>query len=390
LNGKGGRSYPNPPEAGRQPEAAIRMQTGTASIVEPFDEVQLARWTEAALSNSGYVELQPASPDSLPSIEHVIYIVKETRSYDEVLGDMKEGAGNAAMARFGEEVTPNHHKLAREFALLDNFYVNGDSLADGLNWSTAAIAPDYAQKLGPSSLAGRRKAFDFEEGDPASIPPANYLWTNAVTAGISMRNFGHAAENRPNTPRGGEQIASVRDPVLAKVTNRFYRAPGAGYPDVERAKAFLNELAEYEKTGEMPRLILIRLGNTDPGVSSSPSLMADNDHAFGMIVEGISKSRFWQSCAIFAVEAGAHDGPDHVDSHRAPAFVISPYVKRRVVNSSMYNTASVLRTIELLLDLRPMTHFDGGAHVMTAVFQRQPDLAPYAAEKPRISLEQKR
>ena len=298
----------------------------------------------------------------------MIYIVKENRTYDQVLGDMKEGNGDASLVLFGENVTPNLHKLARQFVLLDNFYVNSDVSADGHNWSTAAIAPDYVQKLWPNSYAGRRKTYDYEEGDPASVPPAGYLWTNAAgRRRIAPQLRLHGGQQSPGARPAQEQIASVRDPVLAKVTNRMYRGFDLAYPDVERAKVFLADLAEFEKSGEMPRLTVMRLGNdhtsgTAGRAKIAPlSCAADNDYALGMIVEGVSKSRFWTSTAIFVLEDDAQNGPDHVDSHRSPAFVISPFVKHRVVDGSMYNTTSMLRTIEFLLGLRPMTHFDAGS-----------------------------
>jgi DNA-binding beta-propeller fold protein YncE len=186
-------------------------------------------------------------------------------------------------------------------------------------------------------------------------------------------------------------VASVRDPVLPKVTNRSYRGFDLMYPDVERAKVFVSELAEYEKTGNMPRLIVMRLGNDHtygaaPGRPAPLSLAADNDYALGTIVEAVSRSRFWTSTAIFVLEDDAQNSADHVDSHRSPAFVISSWVKRHAVDGTMYNTTSVLRTMEFLLGLHPMTHFDAGARPMTTVFQKTPDPAPYAAEKPRVSL----
>jgi DNA-binding beta-propeller fold protein YncE len=406
LNGKGLRSYPNPdgPTPARRTEPlhagvtaeqyVARIQTGTASWIDPFTPAQLDAWTAAVLSNSPYNDSKLEQPSPLPAIQHVIYIVKENRTYDQVLGDMKEGNGDASLVLFGENVTPNQHKLARQFALFDNFYVNSDVSAQGHNWSTAAIAPDYVEKLWPNSYAGRRKTYDYEEGDPASIPPAGYLWTNAASAGVSIRNYGYMVDNKANAAPGAEQVASVRDPVLAKVTNRMYRGFDLAYPDVERAKVFLADLAQYEKSGDMPSLMVMRLGNdhtygTQAGQTAPLSCAADNDYALGLIVEGISKSRFWTSAAIFVVEDDAQNGPDHVDSHRSPAFVISPFVKHRVVDGSMYNTTSVLRTMEFLLGLRPMTHFDAGARPMTAAFQSTPDAAPYAAEKPRISLTQK-
>jgi hypothetical protein len=198
--------------------------------------------------------------------------------------------------------------------------------------------------------------------------------------------------NRPNAARGTGQITGVRDPVLAKVTNPMYRGFDLAYPDVERARVFLAELAEYEKTGGMPRLIVLRLGNdhtsgTAAGQIAPLSAVADNDYALGMIVEGLSKSRFWNETAIFVLQDDAQNGADHVDSHRSPAFVISPYAKRRVVDSTMYNTTSMLRTMELLLGLRPMTQFDAASRPMAATFQAKPDPTPFTAEKPRISLE---
>jgi len=407
LNGKGLRSYPNPngPSPVKRRERshlgpAVHdeyvgwMQTGTASWIEPFTAQQLETWTKTARGNSPFRETQLDELSPLPPIKHVIYIVKENRSYDQVLGDMKEGNGDPSLELFNENVTPNLHKLAREFVLLDNFYVNADVSADGHNWSTAAISPDFVNKLWPNEYASRGKNYRFEEQDPASLPPAGYIWTNAAQAGLSIRNFGYMVDNNKGAPPGAEQIAGVRDPVLAKVTNRFFRGFDLEFPDVERAKIFLAELAEYEKSGDMPRLIVMRLGNdhtsgTSPGKIAPLSAAADNDSAVGMIAEAVSKSRFWTSTAIFVLEDDAQNGPDHVDSHRSPAFVISSYVRRHTVDGTMYNTTSMLRTMEFLLGLRPMTHYDAGARPMTAVFQQTPDAAGYTAEKPRISLTEK-
>lgn len=397
LNGKGVRSYPNP--TGPSPVNpqnrtgyVARLQTGTASWIEPFSDDQLARWTHTVLADSPYNDAKLDQTNPLPPIEHIIYILKENRTYDQVLGDLKEGNGDPTLVLFGENSSPNHHKLAREFVLLDNFYVNADVSADGHHWSTAAIANDYVVKLWPNQYAQRRQLYDFEGQEPTAQPPAGYLWTNAAAAGVSLRNFGYWVENKRNAPAGAEQVARVLDPVLARFTNRFYRSFDTDYPDVERARVFLRELSDDEKSGSMPRLILVRLGNdhtsgTTPGKIAPLAAMADNDYALGLIVEAVSHSRFWATTAVFVVEDDAQNGPDHVDSHRSPAFVISPYVKRHRVDGTMYNTASVLRTIELLLGLRPMTHFDAGARPMTSVFESTPDLASYLVEKPRIPLD---
>ena len=378
LNGKGVRSYPRP--KGAVPPG--QQQTGSASWIPAFTSEQLQQWTRQALANSAYHDgLLDQSPP-LPTAAHVVYIVQESSSYDQILGDLKGGNGDSSLAAFGESVTPNQHKLAAEFALFDNFYANGDDDWDGHNWATAAIASDYVEKLWPSQAAGRLKTDGSEDQDPASLPPAGYLWTNAVTAGITMRNFGYMATNVSPAPEAGKpQVASVRDPVLAKVTNMNFRGFDPQYADTARAKAFLDELATYEKDAAMPRLVVIRLGSE----YTTAGAAADNDHALGMIVEGITKSRFWSSTAIFVVRAGARNGADHVDSHRSTAFVISPFVRRHSVDSKMYNTTSALRTIELFLGLRPMTHFDAGATPMAAVFQTQADTTPFTAEKPRVA-----
>ncbi len=418
LNGRGLRSYPNPqgPNPTRRPapvhqgnvavEYVGLLQRGSALFLDlPLDD-QLFAYSRTVRENSPYRDALlddartgpgnpvPARPGDPSPIRHVLYIVKENRTYDQVLGGMKEGNGDPSLVLFGENVTPNHHKLAREFGLLDNFYANADVSADGHNWSTAAIAPDYVQRMWQNSYGGRRKKYDYEGGEPAALPPAGYLWSNALAAGLTVRNYGYWVENIQPAPPSGEQIRRVRDPVLRPVTNFQFRGFDMDYPDVERAKVFLRDLADFEKRGDMPRLLLLRLGNDhtsgmSAGKISPRSAMADNDYALGMIVEAVSRSRFWPQTAIFVVQDDAQNGPDHVDSHRAPAFVISPYVKRRAVHRTLYNTTSVLRTMELILGLRPMTVFDAGARPMSACFTSQPDLTPYTAEKPRYALDER-
>ncbi|HET8550537.1 MAG TPA: bifunctional YncE family protein/alkaline phosphatase family protein [Bryobacteraceae bacterium] len=419
LNGRGQRSLPNRygPVPTRRPaplhegapavEYVGRIQTGTASLIEAFDDEQLEKYSQIVIRNSPYRDELldrvpipegnpiPSRPGDASPIRHVIYIVKENRTYDQVLGDLGRGNGDPSLTLFGEQITPNHHKLAREFVLLDNFYVNADVSADGHNWSTAAIANDYVQKLWPNSYARRRRLYDYEGSDPATLPPAGYIWTNAHQAGLWMRNFGWWVTNGPRVATGERQIRAVRDPVLTKYTNPNYRAFDMDYPDVERVKIFLQDLAEWEKAGDMPRWVFARLGNDhtfglQPGKLSPVALVADNDYALGLLVEGVSKSRFWAQTAIFVLEDDAQNGPDHVDSHRSPAFVLSPYTRRGgLVDSTMYNTVSMLRTMELILGLRPLTHFDAGAKTMHGVFSKKPDARAYIAEKPRVSLEER-
>jgi DNA-binding beta-propeller fold protein YncE len=420
VSGRGLRSYPNPKGPNPSKKAAPRhegiiaeeyvgkLQAGTVAFLPDPSGEQLDAYSKTVLVNSPYNDSKldsagippggpiPSKPGDPSPIEHVIYIVKENRTYDQVLGDMKEGNGDASLVLFGERITPNHHKLAREFVLLDNFYVNSDVSADGHNWSTSAIASDYVQKMWPNSYAGRRRGgYDYEGQEPTASAGAGYLWTNAAARQISMRNYGYFVNNiAPAAGEGGVQITGVRDPILSRVTSPQYRSFDLDYPDVDRVKVVLKELAEYEKSGKLPSLIFMRLGNdhtsgTAAGKIAPLSAAADNDYALGMLVEAVSRSRFWSSTAIFVLEDDAQNGPDHVDSHRSPAFLISPYVKHGFVDGSMYNTTSMLRTMELILGLNPMTHFDAGARPMNAAFQATPVATPYTAEKPHIPLDQR-
>jgi len=417
FNSRGAASYanpggPNPTHRAARTHLGMRsdqyvaqMQTGSASVIDPFDEGRLAQYTRTVLENSAFRESKleqahgelpghpvPRAPGETSPIEHVIYIVKENRTYDQVLGDLGKGNGDPRLTLFGEEVTPNHHKLAREFVLLDNFYVNSDVSADGHNWSTAAIAPDYVQKMWPNSYAGRRKHYDYEGGEAAALPPSGRIWHQAMAAGLPMRNYGYWAVNKPQAGADGVQIASLRDPELRPVTNMQYRAYDLEYRDIDRVRVFLADVAQWESTGTMPRFMTVRLGNDHTyglasGKLTPKAMVADNDYALGMLVEGVSRSKYWPKTAIFVLEDDAQNGPDHVDSHRSPAFVISPYVKRGTVDSTLYNTTSMLRTMELILGLNPMTHFDAGATPMTRLFGMAADTKPYSAEKPRIPLD---
>lgn len=418
LNGRGLGSKANPKGPGPFRSPALvhegsgvvqyvgMIQTGTASVIPSFDGDQLDRWTKTVAANSPYrdelltdAKVGPNSPipnrpgDPSP-IQHVIYIVKENRTYDQVFGDLGRGNGDASLTLFTADTTPNQRKLANEFVLFDNFYVNSDVSADGHNWATAAIAPDYTVKIWPNSYAGRRKHYDYEGGEPANNPPAGYIWTNVLAAGLSMRNYGYFCNNKKAGDPDGTQVESVRDPALRAITNMKYRAFDLDYPDVDRARVFLADLAEFEKSGDMPRFMVMRLGNdhtsgTSPGKIAPLSAMADNDWALGQIVEGVSKSKFWATTAIFVVEDDAQNGPDHVDSHRSPVFVISPFMRRGAIDSTMYNQTAVLRTMELILGVRPMTQFDAASRPMWAAFQSTPDTRAYTALKPAHRLDER-
>ncbi|MBI3209099.1 MAG: bifunctional YncE family protein/alkaline phosphatase family protein [Candidatus Solibacter usitatus] len=412
LNGRGGGSLANP--RGPRPDKQVAkshegirsdqyvgsIQKGTISWIDQISPEQLEAYTKTVFANSPYRDelLEDARvPDGNPvrnpsPIEHVVYIVKENRTYDQVFGGLEKGNGDKSLLLFEESSAPNHYKLAREFVLFDNFYVNADVSADGHSWTLAAIASDYVQRMWPNSYGARRKHYDYEGQEPAAAPPAGYIWTQVLAAGLSMRNYGYFVNLKKLPVADGVHVEGVRDPQLAAVTNRRFRAFDMDYTDIDRAKVFLEDLAQFEKEGRMPRFLIMRVGNdhtsgTAAGKIAPLAAMADNDAALGMIVEGLSKSRFWSKTAIFVLEDDAQNGADHVDSHRSPAFIISPYTRRAMVDSSFYTTAGMLRTMELILGLRPMTMFDAAAKPMFAAFSSKPDSRPYAAEKPRIALD---
>jgi DNA-binding beta-propeller fold protein YncE len=337
---------------------ASSASAGTVQFVPLPGDQQMETYTEEVRANSPYRDEMlddsgiPANSPIRPNgpIKHVIYVIGENNTYDRA-------------------TSPNLQKLAGDFVLLDNFYANGDARADGHNWATAAIAPDYTQRLSPNQFAGRRQKYDFEGGEPANSPPAGYLWTNAAQAGISMRNYGEGAVWLAPVA-GKEPVRTVNDPVLAKVTDMNYPPVDSNYPDVDRAKEFIADFGQFQQSGSLPQLLIVRMGAD----------RADSDQAIGMLVEAVSKSRFWNETAIFVIDDAARSGPDRLNSHRAPAWVVSPWVKRRTVDSNMYNQTSVLRTIEIILGLHPMTTYDAGARPMFSVFNNAASPEPYTPD----------
>jgi DNA-binding beta-propeller fold protein YncE len=371
----------------------VTAQTGTLSVIDPLTDESLDKYTETAMSLTPYrdAQLDAASagdsvivsrPERPSPIQHVIYIIKENRTYDQVFGKLGKGNGDPSLTLFDESAAPNHYKLAREFVLFDNFYVNGDESADGHNWAMAGIAPDYTQRMWPNQYAHRSSYYAFEGGEPANAPPAGYIWSNAIAAGLSVRDYGEFVENKKQAGPDGIQVARVTDPSLQEIVNMRYRGFDPDYPDVERAKVFLDDVKQFESSGQMPQLMIVRLGND--GIDRT---FTDNDSALGMIVQGVSSSRFWGSTAIFVTEDGAGNGMDHVDAHRSIVLAISPFTHRGAIDSSMYNQVSVLRSVELILGLRPMTQFDAAARPLTAAFTGASNAVPYAAEKRRAAAE---
>ncbi len=322
-------------------------------------------------------------------IRYVIYVIKENRTYDQVFGDMPQGNGEPNLCLFPEAITPNHHALVREFVLLDNFYVDSEVSADGHEWSMGAYATDFVERIWPLGYRGDRRVPYPAEGAVlhAAKPSGGYIWDKAAEKGVSYRSYGEFVANGPTASLPG------MTPVKALMAHfdPFYRSFDMDYPDVKRGDRFLQELAGFEKAGEMPRLVILRLPNdhtsgTSPGKWTVTACVGDNDLALGRLIEGLSRSRFWRQMAVFVVEDDAQNGSDHVDAHRTVALAISPYIKRHSVDSTLYSTSSMLRTMELVLGLEPMSQFDAAARPMFASFTNQPDFTPYVHLPARVDI----
>ncbi len=320
--------------------------------------------------------------------------MKENRTYDQVFGDIPEGNGDKDLCIFPESVTPNHHALAREFVLLDNFYVDSEVSADGHEWSMAAYATDFVEKTWRLNYrSGNEDVIKYpSEGRFAmAYPSSGYIWDRCNAAGVSYRSYGEFVHNEG---RQEGQPAYTKVKNLEGCYDPLYRGWDLDYPDRKRADRFIEELQGYEKTGDLPRFIVLRLPNDHTaglkaGKPSPTAMVADNDLALGRIVEAISRGKFWKETVIFVVEDDAQNGPDHVDAHRTVALAISPYAKRHYVDASFYSTSSMLRTMELILGLEPMTQFDAAALPMYASFWAAPDFTPYKHRPAQVDVTEK-
>lgn len=424
-----GLGFGRPRKGSSVPEFNSHQYHGSVSLVPMPDDAQLPRLTAQVEHNLrrpsiDYAMLpprphQPARviPERIgePSrIEHVVYVIKENRTYDQVLGDMKEGNGDAELCIFPEQITPNQHALARQFVLLDNTYCAGILSADGHQWTTSAFASDYLEK----SFAGWPRSYPDgmgeDEADALSYSPAGFLWDHAKARGLSMRNYGEFCgpmvrwrdPSRKGEPDYAACFRAWRDKVddvvfacEASVASLIADSPAdyvgwnMSVPDQFRADFILRELAEYERKGELPRLIFICLpqdhtSGTSKNCPTPAVCVADNDLAFGRIVEAFSHSKFWPKMAIFGIEDDPQAGWDHVSGYRTTCYVASPFARRGITVSTQYNTTSVLRTMEQMLGIRPMNLFDASADPMFDCFQEEADLTPFVALPANMPLDQ--
>jgi Phosphoesterase family len=413
LSGKGLRSEANP----RGPEEPFyigQLLHGSLTVLPVPDAATLATYTKTVYQLTPYTDATRLAPARAPehssiprkvgepsTIKHVFYVIRENRTYDQVLGDVAAGNGDRNLCLFGEEVTPNAHAIAREFALFDNFYVNAEVSADGHAFSTGAYANDFIEKTWPMVYAQRGGRYMTDSGTPqrnaygsVAAPPTGYLWDAARRKGASVRSYGEFA-NRAKDAEGketGPAMAAV--PGLEGQVAPDYPTWDLSIPDGRRIDAWLTEFRRFEKDGNLPALSILHLGNdhtsgTRSGAATPRAMVAENDHALGRFVEAISKSRFWKESAIFVVEDDAQDGPDHVDAHRSVLLVASPYVRKGAVDRTLYTTCGVLRTMELILGLPPLSQCDAAATPLYAAFQSTPLPRTFAALPPRTPVDEK-
>lgn len=400
TNGKGLSSFANPagPNPAAKKQVVLRhagdstrpakvqyiagLFHGTLSIINEPSSAQLSIYSQAVYKNTPYskekelnAEGEPGNPvpmkvgDKSP-IKYVFYIIKENRTYDQVLSDVEGGNGDTRLLLFGKRITPNQHKLVKDYVLLDNFYVDAEVSADGHNWSMGAYANDYLEKTWPSSYGGRGGTFGGEGERKIANNRDGFIWDHCKRHNVSFRSYGEFVSRgvptldvlKGYTAKYTSYDLSVRD------TTRFYQWQ-KDFDSLIAAKA-------------LPQLSTLRFGNdhTEGMRAEKPTPfahVADNDLAVGMFIDHLSKSAVWKESVVFILEDDAQNGPDHVDAHRSTAYVVGPYVKRNFVDHTMYSTSGMLRTIELILGMPPMTQYDAAATPMWRCFTNKPDFTPF-------------
>lgn len=394
LNGKGERSFPN-----SQHQYIGTLLKGTLSFFKFPDAKQLSAYTRKVYANTPYrpSESKEASFEAgnpIPNkvggespIKYVFYFIKENRTYDQVFGDVAEGNGDSSLVLFGEKVTPNIHRIAKDFVLLDNLYCDAEVSADGHNWSTAAYATDYVEKSWPNNYGGRGAPYEFEGGQPAATPESGYIWDLCGRHGVTFRDYGEFVESDEGD--SGKNVPSEK--ALLSNYDSAYHSWDLDYSDVKRFQEWEKDFAKFVNSDEVPHFNIIRLPNdhtagTHKGDLTPQAMVAQNDYALGMFVDKISHSKIWSQSAIFVIEDDAQNGADHIDAHRTEALVISPYVKHHFVDHTLYTTSSMLRTMELILGLPPMSQYDAAAEPMFNSFTMNLDTASYDSVQPQIDI----
>jgi YVTN family beta-propeller protein len=404
VSAKGRGSAPNPhrPQPNEKfpndsSDYTLGQLNGTIlSFAAALPRAELAKLSaRVAKANGWHVEERRPGLSAYPPFKHVIYVIKENRTYDQVLGDVKEGDGDPSLQFFGADAAPNHRGLAARFGLFDRFFVNAETSAQGHNWSTAAYTSDYVEKVVPAQYGKRGRTYDYEgsnrdtlvdDDDDVASPSTGYLWDLAVRKGISLRNYGEFVAQDKRWYHGARR-------ALVDTTAHDYPGFDLTIPDQRRADLWIHDLDDFVKRGAMPALQIVRLPNdhtagTAPDMPTPRAFMADNDLALGRIVEALSSSPFWRDTAVFVVEDDAQSGPDHVDSHRSILYVISAYNGPGTIHRWV-NTTDVLATMEEILGLGSLSQFDHFGRPLRGIFAAQPDLTPYKALQPAVDLKEK-
>ena len=405
-----GPGHPNPesstPTAPDQYSGS--MMAGTLSTVEAPDGDRLGSYTSQVRANNAPERaggaVVPTRPGGPTPIKHVIYVVKENRTFDQEMGSLGKGNGDPSLNLFGDESAPNARALARRFTTIDNFYADAEVSAQGWNWVASANSNPFAEQTWPVNYSGRKAPYPSENASPeiaSQKPDDSYIWQRLAKAGIPFRNYGFYVN------LDGPTVHSD-DPVLQAHTDTAYRGFDLTCPDSSgtfapmgpacgttgRIDEWIKEYRGYETSRTLPKVQFVRLPNdhtagTKPGAPTPKAYVADNDYALGRLVDTVSHSKDWASTAIFVTEDDAQNGPDHVDAHRTLATVISPYTQTGKVDSTFYNTASMVRTIGLIAGVGPLTQFDAYSTPMSASFTTRPDARPYDVIRPSYPMTSK-
>jgi len=413
TNGKGFSSFPNPngPNPIAKKEKVIYQQGDTAKIkdieyigglfkgtLSRFSEPdikQLSVYSQAVYKNTPYNKERetltsgidgnpiPYKLGDVSPIKHIFYIIKENRTYDQVLGDLEGGNGDTSLVLFGRKITPNQHALAEQFVLLDNFYVDGEVSADGHNWSTGAYATDFLEKNWPSSYGGRGGHYYGEGTREVANNKNGFIWDYCKRYGVSYRTYGEFVDDyKPNIP-------AIKDHFCT-----YYTDWDESVMDTTRFGQWKRDFDSLLLINKVPQFNSLRFINdhTEGLRIDRPTPfahVADNDLAVGLFVDYLSKSSIWGQSVVFIIEDDAQNGPDHVDAHRSTAYLAGGMVKRKFVDHTMYSTSSMLRTMELILGIPPMSQYDAAAEPMWRCFNNTPDNTGFNHLSPQVNLFEK-
>jgi YVTN family beta-propeller protein len=367
--------------------------TGTLSIIPEPSLAVLKNYSEQVYKNAPYTPekeinaetkgtIIPKNNKQPSPIKYVFYVIKENRTYDQILGDVKQGNGDSSLVLFGNATTPNQHRLVNDFVLLDNFYVDAEVSADGHNWSMGAYATDFLEKTWPTRYGGRGGTYDAEGHRAIANNKGGFLWDHCAKAGVSYRTYGEFADNN-----------KANIPVLKNHFCPYFTGFDLSVKDTTRFQQWKQDFDSLLAAGALPRLNTVRFGNDHTegmrkGKPTPFAHIADNDLAVGMFIEYLSKSPIWNETAIFILEDDAQNGADHVDAHRSTAYLAGGFVKRNFVDHTPYTTTSMLRTMELILGIPPMTQYDAGAVPMWRCFDSVARPYNFTATIPEVNLDE--